>query len=285
MKSIIKIIGKNIVYLFKSIYWIIYKFRFEDFNNYIQKEEHQKRFIVLANGPSLQNEIIENIDVFLQEDVCVVNNFAITEYYQKIKPKYYVIADPGFWSDLQKCVDYRNKIFQKLLLTSWPCNLFVPYIAFKHVRFKEIFKDNENIKVIPYHSSEWCGIPSLTNWIYTKGLSMPRVQNVVVACIFNAMNMGYKQIDLYGVDHSWTEQICVNEKNEVCTYDRHFYDQTNVELTPWKKFEEQYKMHVLLRDLAYMFESYHKLQEYAQYLGVRIVNHTQKSFIDAFERE
>lgn len=285
MKKIIKEIGNDIIYLFRSIWWVINQLRFENFKNYVQKESQQKRFIVLANGPSLRNEIKKNTNIFFQEDLCVVNYFATTEYYQKLKPKYYVIADPGFWSNSQNSRDYANKVFQCLSLTTWKCNLFIPYMAFQYVDFVKIFENNTNIQVIPYHINEWKGFPFLTNWIYTKGLSMPRPQNVVVPCIFNAINMGYKQIDLYGVDHSWTEQICVNEKNEVCTYDRHFYDKGDVELKPWKKLGTQYKMHILLRDLAYMFESYHKLQDYAQFHDVRIINHTQKSFIDAFERE
>ena len=116
---------------------------------------------------------------------------------------------------------------------------------------------------------------------------MPRPQNVVIPSIFIGINEGYKQIDLYGVDHSWTKEIRVNNNNQVCLINSHFFDNKTPELKPWHKGigEPVYKMHEILRDLAWMFDGYYKLREYADNIGCRIINKTPDSFIDAFERE
>ena len=117
---------------------------------------------------------------------------------------------------------------------------------------------------------------------------MPKAQNVLVPSIFNAINMGYKEIRIYGADHSWLECIRVDNQNRVCLTDSHFYDKEKVKLEPWIKAtpgREVYKMHEVLRDIAQMFDSYHQIRWYADKVGRRVVNCTKDSFIDAFERE
>lgn len=100
------------------------------------------------------------------------------------------------------------------------------------------------------------------------------------------INSGYKTIYLFGVDHSWTTQLCVNTLNQVCLRDLHYYDNKHVDLKPWLKGSgEPYKMHEVLRDLAHMFDSYHELQNYANYINnTKIINKSKESFIDAFTK-
>ena len=116
---------------------------------------------------------------------------------------------------------------------------------------------------------------------------MPRPQNVLVPSIFNGINMGYNEIIIYGADHSWTENIRINNANQVCLTDSHFYDQEEVSLKPWRKATEGreiYKMYEILWDLSNTFKSYHTLREYADTQGCHIVNKTGGSYIDAFDR-
>ena len=115
---------------------------------------------------------------------------------------------------------------------------------------------------------------------------MPMLYNVLQPTIFNAIKMGYKEIRLYGVYHSWTEEIRVNDKNEVCLIDRHFYDEKNIKLLPLKKTNgEILKMYEILSDLSKVFFSYCQVRKYADYKKCKIINCTENSYIDAFERE
>ena len=205
-----------------------------------------------------------------------VNFFYKSPYFQELKPSYYVLADPFFFSDEQ--------LMLILDAVCWPMTLYVPYRYWKTVRLMRMCP-NKHIQVIPYHTGHYMGFDCFRTWIYKHGLSMPVAQNVLIPCIFNAINMGYKTIKLYGADHSWTETIRVNSSNEVCLVDSHFYDNSAMSLKPWKKLTgETYLMHEVLRDLAQMFDSYHYVRKYADQVGCKIINCTKNSFIDAFER-
>jgi hypothetical protein len=149
----------------------------------------------------------------------------------------------------------------------------------------QMYKKNPHLHIIPYYDYTFEGFKSIRYWLFRRGLAMPKPQNVLVPSIFNSINMGYKEIRIYGADHSWTESIRVDDENKVCLTDPHFYDKKKVNMRPWLKCSgEHYLMHEILRDLAWMFESYHVLRDYAEHCGCRIVNCTRNSYIDAFEK-
>lgn len=263
---------------FNSLIWILQKLRIENFKNYIEFSEKNKKLVILANGPSLRESISKDIQNYQFVDTCVVNFFCKSPYFKEIKPRYYVLADPLFFiKDTPDCQVY--EIFNRI---EWKMSLYVP---FEHYTFAKNMILNELVSVFPYHSIPYNGWKSLNKYIYKKGWSMPRPQNVLIPSIFIGINLGYKEIDIYGADHSWTKQIVVNEDNQVCQSDKHFYDESIPELIPWNKCDgSPYKMQEILRDLAWMFDSYHVLREYADYIGTEIFNCTPNSYIDAFER-
>lgn len=246
-----------------------------DFKNHISKVNNVSILTILANGPSLKDNL-DQIN-FTQGEFSVVNDFYKSPYYQKIKPQYHVLMDPLYFRKNEDIKPFVDSVH-------WDMKLIVPYYAWKGVNMLRNMP-NKHIEVIPCNMVSYNGFECFRNWIYQQGLAMPKAQNVLVASIFAGINMGYKEIRLYGVDHSWTESIRVNDKNEVCLTDSHFYDTEEVNLLPWHKASgEQYKMHEVLRDLAQMFDSYHQLRKYADFRDCKIVNCTKDSFIDAFNR-
>ncbi len=286
MKQRLKVLIKSCHSFFsnlsKSIIWIIYVLRHENLTPYIKQKNQPKKLLILANGPKL-NECIKNgIPEIECSDIRVVNDFCRSELFFSVKPTSYVFADPFFFSDEMN--ERHKQIWNAFSKVNWNMTLFVPYLAFTKMT-KQIL--NPNIKICPYHPIPYEGWKSVRFLLYKKGLSMPRPQNVVIPSIFIGINEGYKQIDLYGVDHSWTKEIRVNNNNQVCLINSHFFDNKTPELKPWHKGigEPVYKMHEILRDLAWMFDGYYKLREYADNIGCRIINKTPDSFIDAFERE
>ncbi len=256
--------------------------RHENFKNYIPKKNPTKKLLILANGPNLKESIRNGIQDIECSDIRVVNDFCKSEFFFAIKPASYVFADPFFFSD--EITERHRQIWEAFANVDWEMTLFIPYFTFSKISNRI---SNSNIKVCPYHHMPYNGWNSIRKLLYRKGLSMPRIQNVVIPSIFIGINEGYKQIDLYGVDHSWTKEIRVNKDNQVCLINSHFFDNKTPELKPWHKGLGQpvYKMHEILRDLAWMFDGYHVLREYADSMGCRIINKTNDSFIDAFERD
>lgn len=244
-------------------------------NNPIKGLKGVSLLTILANGPSLKEDL-GKID-FSKGDFLVLNDFYKFPEFVKIRPLYYVLADPYYF-------ETEENIKNVIQNVNWSIKLFIPSYALRKKVFLKTL-NNSFVEIIPYNTATYMGFERLKNKVYRAGLAMPKPQNVLVPSIFIGINMGYSVIKLYGVDHSWTESIRVNENNEVCLTDSHFYDTEEVQLHPWHKATgEQYKMHEVLRDLAQMFDSYHQLSEYAKYRGCRILNCSRNSFIDAFER-
>ena len=268
---------KGIMKLLYTFEWFVNFIIYSDKKNNIPYVSFPGRLTILANGPSLKSDI-EKLD-FSNGDFLAVNNFYLSPYFEVVRPKYYVVADPLFFIGTNGSIPFSGII-------SWHMFLFVPIKSWRST--KELQNHHENLTIVPYNNVSYNGFNRFRYLLYEKGYAMPKTQNVLVASIFVAINMGYKEIFLYGVDHSWTESIRVNEKNEVCLVDSHFYDEKEVKLTPWYKGigseSGVHKMHEILRALALMFESYQILNGYATYKGSKIVNCTKNSYIDAFER-
>lgn len=249
----------------------------ENAKNYVPYEDRGKPLRILANGPSLKKEV-EEIEVdFSEYDYCLVNFSYREPLFERIRPQMYVLADPAFFGD-----EYREEAIRCFEEVNWDMFLYIPY------RFRQgiINFANPHVHLIPFHKGEYKGFKCIKNYLYKKGLSMPRPQNVLAAAIFNAINAGYKKIELYGVDHSWTKDMWIDDNNRFCGTDPHYYDkkQESIKPTTMKKNDEDSPLHEKLKSLAIAFESYHKLRKYADYRGVEILTMTKGSFIDAFER-
>ena len=107
---------------------------------------------------------------------------------------------------------------------------------------------------------------------------MPRCQTVTNFALTAAVNMGYKIVYLYGADHSWTQDLRVDDENVVCYGDRHVY---NTGLTIIKK---ENTIGHLLHQFAKMFDTHWIIKEYAEAQGCEILNCTKDSFVDAYKR-
>lgn len=275
-------LNKYLKYCFNSMIWFILQIRRENFKNYILKEKRERKLIVLATGPSLKEDMDIGINGLLNADLCVVNEYCKSPMYKELKPAMYVLADPMYFCEGWMGESDKETI-EILSKTDWNLTVYVPYAYFSESKNK---LQSKYVHVYPYHTNPYIGWSFMKSFFYRKGWSMPRIQNVLIPCVFNGINLGYSVIELYGVDHSWTKEIRVNKENQVCLCDCHFYDKGKVALNPWKKCDgDQYRMHEILRDLAYMFEGYHDLREYADMNNCKVRNMTEESFIDAFERK
>ena len=239
---------------------------------------------ILGNGSSLSH-FVENFNYSGKCDFCCVNSSLLSEFYSHIKPKYHLFIDPVFY--YRSYLD-DNGLSKRIKDIDWDIVFIVPY---KRIKFmKERYQQNQHISYIGYPGGLplEMGITRLRHYLFKNGLASPPAQNVIVAAIYHMIMEGYKTIELYGVEHSWLHQMVVNDNNELCLVDSHFYDKEKAKMFVWKSDFTgiPFKVHEILGYLKITFEAYHDLNLFTKYLGgIKIYNCTPNSFIDAFDRK
>lgn len=271
-----------------SLARILKNYRLSHFPSLTQADDNEIH--ILGNGPSLKSDLVAGNFLFNNKKCMCVNDFAKSDYFETVKPVYYVLIDPDYWrqNSLSTLIRTREEVYTLINdKTTWDMALILPMHARSHYDWTQRF-DNRKVRIHFFNAIPISGFKALNHFLYKYNFGMPHAQNVLVAAIFIAINAGYKNIFLHGADHSWHEDIAVNDENIVCYKNKHFYDETeNVSLTPWEKGDISgvtWKMHELLSALAKMFEGYHYVKAYADYRYARVFNASHKSHIDAFQR-
>lgn len=251
------------------------------------EKRNNGRLTLLANAPSLKDVLprVATDDEFKNTDFVVLNYFANCSEFKVIKPTHYCLADPMFF---HKNFNYSNvaALFDKLQHeVDWHMNIYVP--SSLHTSFLNFSKlSNPYLHIIPVIACEYKGFRIFRNWAYKHNYASPMFSTVAILAIYAGINNGYNDIHLYGVDHTFFNGLCVNERNEVCMEDGHFYDNTH-KLTPKRRNDnnEIFKMSDYVFCIGNMFRSHDLLAEYAISCNVKILNCTSCSLIDSYARK
>ena len=275
---------KNLVHFILFILRLLYQGKL---NNPIKKIE-KGTITLLANGPSLKSIVpfLTTDERFKHTDFIVLNYFPNEKVFWELKPKFYCLADPMFFGVSHKENEVKN-LFKNLNNIDWNISLFIPKYFGKKRFLQYSNLNNPNIKILEINSIPYDGFPQLRNYLYKKGVTMPQIGTVAHLAIYASLNLGYEEIKLYGVEHTFLDSLCVNEKNQLCNKDKHFYDNEEVELKPILKndsINEVWKISDYLYGISLMFKGHDLLADYAKYLDVKIINCTKGSMIDSYER-
>lgn len=244
---------------------------------------------ILGNGPSLKDDLPEIINKLKKAEIVVVNEFVKSPYYEMLKPRIYVIADPALGKednteDVQNRVDNLFDLLKEK--TKWDISFFIPNTFSENVKSKI---ENKFIKVYKYNVTPISNLNFITAFLIKHNFAMPVVQNVIIGCIIIAINLRYKDINILGADHSWFKNIELNKKHQVCITETYFFkDKKDIKYKPWFKNEyenEIYTMSEVLKILAKMYDSYYIVANYAKKQGARIKNKSSHTYLDAFPRE
>ncbi len=246
------------------------------------------RIVLLGNGPSFKNTVDENRDYFINNKLICLNHFANTDYYTLLKPKYYfVIAHDLFLDDTIE--EYKNasiKLFNAIAeKTSWELKFFITHEAKSEKRWQDILRKNKNIEIIFMNITPVEGFKFMRNYWYDKGMGMARPHNVMIPSMFFAICKGVKEVILVGAEHSWLHELHVDDDNNTLFFNKHFYNEVGKAKKCNYKGTSYMKLHEVIRSFSYAFEGYHIIEEYAKNKGVKIINCTPNSFIDAFEKK
>lgn len=246
--------------------------------------------VVLGNGPSLKTtlESSKKLNFIKNYPIFCVNSFPNTDYFFLLKPEYLVYMDPFLWAK-NLSEQFKPEILEikeNITKANWKINIFMPKYAEEWNFFKDI--SNKNINLI-YINTNISGEEDFDKRIiqFKKNEAMPQVQNVLVACLYLGLNIGFKKIYLFGADHSWHENLMIDNENILNIRDVHFYDKKQVNYT--KAYSEAdlsktFSISSFFLALSKKFSSYMELEEYSKVLGTKIFNASEKSYIDAFEK-
>lgn len=231
----------------------------------------------MANGPSLNDTIAQHLDILRRSNTMAVNFAALSEAFFEIRPEWYVLADPLFFSNSDSA--NMQKLREALKCVSWPMTMLVP-------RGSDTSRlvANPNIAVKTYNCVGIEGFDWFTNFVYDHRLGMPRPRNVLIPAIMCGLWLGYKTIDLVGADHSWMKTLGVDNQNRIISVQPHFYKDDKTEQTRVNAEYAGYHLHQIVHSFYVAFKSYHDIAAYARHLGIKIYNCTPDSFIDAFPR-
>ncbi|WP_242397952.1 hypothetical protein [Bacteroides xylanisolvens] len=254
---------------------------------YPYKKRYSGKMMILANGPSLKNVLFE---IGLKKnseniDFTVMNFFAFDPSFLKIKPRFYCFADPIF---VRK--SHRNEEVKRLFCylqenVDWEMNLYIPkWFGIKQFLCYSSLV-NPHIHIVSINDTTYEGFECWRNWMYKKNLALPPICTVAQLGLYMAINNGFDEIELYGVEHNMICSLFVNDKNQLCNKEEHFYEQKAV-LKPIMRNDNGrlFKISDYLMGAGKLFHSHEQLAEYAKMLHVRIVNCTVDSMIDCYER-
>lgn len=247
------------------------------------------------NGKTFANRMLFNEfrkpptignDVWVGENVFPMLNFSVFDsLFFKLKPKHYCLADPMYfkssWRD-KEVFRFFNILDEKV---DWNMNIYVPANNLERfVKFSNL--NNKFVSVIGVNTIGYSGFEKFRHYYYKKGYSCPPPQTVTNLGIFVGIQCGYKNIDLFGVDHTFLSDLVINEDNKLCQKYYHSYDKGEPEYKVIVRTDtnEVWKIGEYIVACGKMFLSHDLLEKYARSVNCRILNYTKCSMIDSYER-
>lgn len=248
--------------------------------------ESGKRLIVCGNGPSLQNQLQDNMAVFQGHDVLCVNQFASTQWFGMVRPRYYCIMDPVCASDPQILTeDMRKKLddaWAALERVDWKMELLLPR-DLKKSRYLQDRVRRLSVPIRYLNMHTFSGWKFLQTYFLKKQLCSPGAQTVLIAALYYGICKGYEKIILLGAETNWVKGLNVDETNQPYFREEHCYGtaEKRMLVDGWGR---TISVAEELECEARVFRQYMFLDRYARSQDCVIYNATPDSLVDAFAR-
>lgn len=249
---------------------------------------------VIVNGPSLKKtlELFDSGQLEITSDSFFVNMGALDSHFSIIKPKHYCLSDPMFYQDFALKKDVIRKTYEVLNTVDWDINLYLCFFTEKECKQLIAYSGitNPHVRFVFVNRKHCSGLdPTWRHKLYKKGLFMPEDGTIANTAIYLALIEGYKTIELYGADHNMFLEFQVNDNNELCSLDSHYYDKEKPRYKPFYNCNvtdgRVWRVHEFMYVLYVMFYSHDLLRQFADYMGAKIINCTPGSMIDSYERK
>jgi hypothetical protein len=278
---------ESVYQAFISLIRVFFRFRFRsDLNPGMASGQE---LVILANGPSLRADLDNHPGFFTGKVIMCVNQFVLSDDYEKLKPGYYVLLDMGFFAEsaIPRVAEVREQVKQALKRkTTWRMILCCPVEARNSHFHKDLVASGIPVEFAFINRTVVDGVKPVRHWLYRRQLGMPPPQNVLIGALMAGLACGFRQIIILGADHSWHLGLEIGKDGRLLSAENHFYDKH-----PWKvavehpETRERATLHNYFYILYRTFRSYHLIREYAVSRGIRIINSSSVTFIDAFDRK
>lgn len=256
--------------------------------------KYSGRINVLVNGPSLKDtfQAYDRGEVKLDQNSFMVNLSALDERFMKIKPMFYCLSDPIFYQDYEPKKEQVKKMYRIFNeQVDWDMNLYLCFgKEYEYDKFEKYANITNPHVTLVRMNRKYCSRlkPSLRHKLYKTGYFMPEDGTIANTAIYLSLLFGYKTIMLYGADHNMFLELAVNDQNQLCSLDSHFYDKEKPKMKPFLNtcvdYGVPFRVHGFMYILYVMFNSHNLLRQFANYMGARIINCTPNSMIDSYER-
>ena len=259
------------------------------------KNQYSGRCCVMANGPSLKDALkkYDEGEISITSDSVMVNLAGLDDHFWKIRPKHLCFSDSMFYRDYLPRKEDIKKHYKLLNeKVDWDLNLYLCYETLGEIEELKKYSGltNPHIHFIIMNRipcDNWD--PKYWNRLLSSGYFMPKVGSVGNVALHVALLCGYKEIELYGVDNSQFFEFCINDDNQLCFYDSHFYDKEGERklkpvISTWSAENRQRRISEFMYSLYYSFKGHEIHAQWAKYLGAHIVNCNPESMVDAHDR-
>ena len=256
---------------------------------YINAFSGQKA-IVAGNGPSL-NVLLEKYEkgeIQIDSNSFFVNMAPLSPLFYKIKPKHLCLSDFVFARDTEGRTDTVRRMYDLLQnQVDWDLTIYLGFTKKKYA--KELISysriTNPKIHFVILNRKHCSSLsPVSRHFLYKKGWFMPEEGTVVNTAIYLALIEGYKEIDLYGIEHNMFLNLCMDDNHNLCIREKNFYDDSWT-LRPvindsngTRAFVHDYMFFIYI-----MFRSHYLLRQFADYLNTKIYNCTPGSMVDVYD--
>lgn len=268
----------------KSITYSKFKYRIKAI-----KRNYDRINLILGTGPSLKEDLNMLPLNDLNIDYFCVNDFMLSNDFERIKPQYYLLLDPLYWRDSISSdgKERRKSVIEALnKKTKWDLTLFLPSSA--NIKYFNSIVTNSYISIKLYNH---VGIPFVNSHLYYKlmdtQLFAPNGDNVIIHAIYLSLNLGYKTSCMLGVDASWHELLILDQKNNTLKIKMTHFDKIDDanQLFQDDLKTKQANMTWIMNFLNKTFSSFQLIADYASYRNHKVYNCSKFSWIDSFERK
>lgn len=216
-------------------------------NRELGKKRSGDRCYILGLGPSLRDVDLHK----LEGDIFATNGYVLCDEKDRVRPDFYCLVDGAFYEG-------GNGIL-KAARAAYPDATFL-----LNGKFRNAVEKSADAPINKYFFYMWAGPFSARRELDCSKLT-PLAGNVVCFAIMAALYMGYREIVLLGCDFN----SFARRKSEHCY----------IESDDSRRIGMDYELFCY----SFVARTHIELAKYAQNHGVKIVNATAGSLIDAYE--